>query len=44
MPDSKHLKEEDTDEEALARFHRTVRHEGESSIDLWSLSLETLGA
>jgi hypothetical protein len=44
MPDSKHLKTEDSDEEALARFHRAVRDESESFVDMWSLPLETLGA
>lgn len=44
VPDSKHLKKEDSDEEALARFHRAVRDESDSFIDMWSLPLETLGA
>lgn len=44
VPDSKHLKTEDSDEEALARFHRAVRDESESFVDMWSLPLETLGA
>lgn len=43
MPNSKLVKEEDSDEEGLARFHRAVRDEGESFIDIWSLPLETLG-
>ena len=43
MSGSKHLKVQDSDEEALARFHRAVRDEGESFVDIWSLPLETLG-
>jgi hypothetical protein len=44
MPDPKNLKTVDSDEEALARFHRAVRDESESFVDMWSLPLETLGA
>jgi hypothetical protein len=44
MSDSKDLKSQDFDEEALARFHRAVRDESESFVDMWSLPLETLGA
>ena len=43
MPASKQSKEIDDDEAALARFHRAVRDESESFIDMWSLPLETLG-
>ena len=43
MPASKHSKPIESDEDALARFHRAVRDEGESFIDMWSLPLETLG-
>jgi hypothetical protein len=43
MPASKHSKEVESEEDALARFHRAVRDEGESYLDLWSLPLETLG-
>jgi hypothetical protein len=42
MRDSKHSKPE-SDEDALARFHRAVRDESESFVDMWSLPLETLG-
>lgn len=44
MADSKDVKAQDYDEEALARFHRAVRDESEAYVDLWSLPLETLGA
>ncbi len=44
MPASKQSKSLESDEDALARFHRSVRDEGESFIDMWSLPLETLGA
>ena len=40
----KNVKVQEDDEEALARFHRAVRDEGESFVDMWSLPLETLGA
>jgi hypothetical protein len=43
MPASKHSKDLEPDEDALARFHRAVRDEGESFVDMWSLPLETLG-
>ena len=32
-----------SEDESLARFHRAVRDESESKIDMWSLPLETLG-
>jgi hypothetical protein len=41
---SKQFTAQDSDDEALARFHRAVRDESESYIDMWSLPLETLGA
>ena len=41
---SKQFTAEDSDEEALARFHRAVRDENDSYLDMWSLPLETLGA
>lgn len=44
IPSSNHIKAEDSEEEALARFHRAVRNESESYIDMWSLPMETLGA
>jgi hypothetical protein len=40
----KDLKTQENDEEALSRFHRAVRDESESFVDMWSLPLETLGA
>jgi len=43
MPASKHSKQLESDEDALARFHRAVRDESESFVDMWSLPLETLG-
>jgi hypothetical protein len=43
MPASKHSKPLESDEDALARFHRAVRDENESFVDMWSLPLETLG-
>jgi hypothetical protein len=43
MPASKNSKPLESDEDALARIHRTVRDEGESFVDMWSLPLETLG-
>jgi hypothetical protein len=43
MPASKQSKQMEDDEDALARFHRAVRDESESFIDMWSLPLETLG-
>lgn len=42
LPASKHSKPLESDEDALARFHRAVRDESESFVDLWSLPLETL--
>jgi len=44
IPTSNTIKTQDSDDEALARFHRAVRDESESYIDMWSLPLETLGA
>lgn len=41
---SKPIKGEGYDDEALARFHRAVRHESGSYLDMWALPLETLGA
>ena len=41
---SKNYKAQEDDDESLARFHRAVRDEGESFVDMWSLPLETLGA
>ena len=32
-----------SEDESLARFHRAVRDESDSNIDMWSLPLETLG-
>jgi hypothetical protein len=43
MPASKHPKPIESDEDAFARFHRAVRDEDKSFIDMWSLPLETLG-
>ena len=43
-PKLSNVKMQDSDDEALARFHRAVRDESESYIDMWSLPLETLGA
>jgi hypothetical protein len=43
MPASKPSKRIESDEDSLARFHRAVRDEGESFVDMWSLPLETLG-
>ncbi len=43
MPASKNSKPLESDEDALARFHRALRDEGESFVDMWSLPLETLG-
>ena len=43
MPASKRSKPLESDEDALARFHRAVRDESESFVDMWSLRLETLG-
>ena len=43
IPASKHSKPPESDEDSLARFHRAVRDENESFIDMWSLPLETLG-
>ena len=43
MPASKHSKTVESDEDAFARFHRAVRDESESFVDMWSLPLETLG-
>jgi hypothetical protein len=43
MPTSKHSKLLESDEDALARFHRAVRDENEAFVDIWSLPLETLG-
>lgn len=37
------IKVQDPDDEEFARFHRAVRDESESYIDMWSLPLETLG-
>ncbi|KAI0000205.1 hypothetical protein BJV74DRAFT_766883 [Russula compacta] len=42
IPSSNHIKAEDSEEEGLARFHRAVRNESESYIDMWSLPMETL--
>jgi len=39
---SRHLDAQGMDEESLARFHRTVRDEGSSYLDIWSMPLETL--
>jgi hypothetical protein len=45
IPNPKHLKtqEPEDEDEALARFHRAVRDEGQSTLDIWSLPMETLG-
>jgi hypothetical protein len=43
IPKSNSFKAQDNDEEALARFHRSVRDESESYIDMWSLPMDTLG-
>ena len=43
VPASKHSKPLESDEDALARFHRAVRDESQSFVDMWSLPLETLG-
>lgn len=43
VPKSHTVKIQDSDDEALAKFHRAVRDESESYIDMWSLPLETLG-
>ncbi|KAI9438619.1 hypothetical protein H4582DRAFT_1814447 [Lactarius indigo] len=40
---SKNFKTQESEDESLARFHRAVRDESESTIDMWSLPLETLG-
>ncbi len=40
---SKNLKRQETEEESLARFHRVVRDESESAVDIWALPLESLG-
>ncbi|KAI0252475.1 hypothetical protein BJV78DRAFT_1200902 [Lactifluus subvellereus] len=42
IPNSKHQKLQESEDESFARFHRTVRDESESTIDMWSLPLETL--
>jgi len=42
MPASKHSEPVESEEDMLARFHRAVRDEGKSSLDLWSLPLEAL--
>ncbi|KAI0298697.1 hypothetical protein B0F90DRAFT_1731839 [Multifurca ochricompacta] len=39
---SKHLKLQESEDDALARFHRAVRDESSSTIDMWSLPLEPL--
>jgi hypothetical protein len=43
MATMKHSKSLESEEDALARFHRAVRDESESFVDMWSLPLETLG-
>ena len=43
MPASKPSNHTEYDEDSLARFHRAVRDESESFLDMWSLPLETLG-
>lgn len=43
MQASKHSKPVESEEDSLARFHRAVRDESESFIDMWSLPMETLG-
>jgi len=42
IPKSTTVKIQDSDDEALARFHRAVRDESGSYLDMWSLPLETL--
>ncbi|KAH9074191.1 hypothetical protein EDB83DRAFT_2355331 [Lactarius deliciosus] len=39
---AKNFKTQESEDESLARFHRAVRDESESTIDMWSLPLETL--
>lgn len=42
LPKSNNVKTQESEDESLARFHRAVRDESESTIDMWSLPLETL--
>jgi hypothetical protein len=44
LPKSSTIKAQASDDEEFARFHRAVRDESESYLDMWSLPLETLGA
>ncbi|KAH9003415.1 hypothetical protein EDB86DRAFT_3073196 [Lactarius hatsudake] len=39
---AKNFKSQESEDESLARFHRAIRDESESTIDMWSLPLETL--
>lgn len=43
LPKSGQIKMQESEDESLARFHRAVRDESASPIDMWSLPLETLG-
>ena len=42
-PASKQSKPQLSDEDSFGRFHRAVRDESQSIVDIWSLPLETLG-
>lgn len=44
IQNSNNSKVQESEDDSLARFHRAVRDESESSVDMWSFPLETLGA